>query len=136
MRTNPYSRYQADFRGQQFGDRLLEAGIRYIFMGHRIGGKPTSPHLLTEGRPDPEKLRSERDFQVGIDRLVTASGDREKVICLLCGCGKAAECHRGTLLGEVLDDQGVSMLHINPKDEIESQEDIRQQITKGQPTLF
>lgn len=136
VRTNPYSRYQEDFRGAAFRRRLAEEGFRYVFMGDRLGGKPANPEVQTNGHTDYDKLRLAGFFLQGVDRLVEAAKDERKKLCLLCGCSKASECHRGRFLGEVLEDRGVELLHITAHDELETQSVVRDQITQGQAKLF
>ncbi len=40
VRTSPYSRYNPQFNSQNLRHGLGEAGIRYLFLGKELGGRP------------------------------------------------------------------------------------------------
>lgn len=136
IRTNPYSRYQEDFRGKHFA-KLAEAdGIRYVFMGDSLGAKPKEEFLYTNDRLDYTKMRALERFQKGIAQVLEAARAPERTLCLLCGCAYAAKCHRGKLLSYVLKEQGAQMAHIEPGGRLMSQEELEYELAGAQPTLF
>ena len=46
VRSQPYSRYQPEFSRDALEKGLAGAGLRYIFMGNQLGGRPRRPFLL------------------------------------------------------------------------------------------
>ncbi|MFX8370041.1 DUF488 domain-containing protein, partial [Acinetobacter baumannii] len=83
----------------------------YFFLGDKLGGKPTNPDLLTEGRPDYEKIAASTAFQEGLQQLVNMGSER--VVCLMCGCERPMRCHRGKLIAPHLIARGVDVRHID-----------------------
>lgn len=130
VRTNPYSRYQEDFRGETFAHRVRTEGLKYIFMGDSLGGKPTDPAVLTEGEVDPIKLQDWSFFQLGVRKIVDAA-QAGKVMCLMCGCSMPADCHRGTTLGTALLAACVDLVHVLPDGT-----SLRQSVLQLPPTQF
>lgn len=134
VRTNPYSRYQEDFRSD-FGPRLQRDGLKYVFMGDRLGAKPSHPEVLTEGEPDVTKMRAWPFFLEGIERLIEAA-QAGKQLCLLCGCARPDQCHRGTFLGEVLLERGIDLAHYLTDGQIIRQSEMRLHFPPEQLNLF
>jgi uncharacterized protein (DUF488 family) len=51
IRSKPYSRYKPDFSKDKLEEHLKQAGIRYVFMGDSLGGRPDDPACYDdEGR--------------------------------------------------------------------------------------
>lgn len=136
VRTNPWSRYQEDYRGEEFAARVRSHGMKYVFMGDSLGGKPTREEVLTDGQLDPLKLRADSFFQMGIQRVIEACSNEVNRVCLMCGCGKPEECHRGRIVCQVLHEQGVRVTHILPNGQTCTQADISGAIGADQGSLF
>ncbi|MBL8049052.1 MAG: DUF488 domain-containing protein [Chthonomonas sp.] len=135
IRTNPYSRYQEDFRGETFAHRVDATGLKYIFMGDRLGGKPTNETVLTEGEMDPLKLMEWPFFQAGIERIIAAQ-ESGKTLCMMCGCGNPIHCHRGSVLSEVLLERGVDVLHAMVSGDLVPHSIARRDLPPRQMNLF
>ena len=71
VRTNPVSRW-APFASKRTLPGLLEQeGIRYVYMGDALGGKPDDPALYDgKGKPDFLKMRSKPAFNEGLQELL------------------------------------------------------------------
>ncbi len=136
VRTYAWSRYQQDFRGEAFADRLRAAGLKYVFMGNRLGGRPSSEDVLTDGEVDYAKLRNALWFLEGVERLLEAASDPARVLCLMCGCGKPEECHRGRMLCDVLENRGCSSVHILPDGSTITQTEVQRRLGADQLALF
>jgi len=135
VRTNPYSRYQTDFRGKDFENAVNNAGLKYVFLGDRLGGKPNDPEVLTDGEIDWQKVRHAAWYVQALDKLVDAAENEKNRICLMCGCGLPQECHRGTKLCEYLLERGIDTVHVLPGGETILQSELREQWT-SQLALF
>lgn len=136
VRTNPYSRYQEDFRGAEFAKNVEAAGLKYVFMGDRLGGKPEWPEVLVEGALEPALLRADQRWREAVDRLLAAEQNPNRVLMLMCGCSQPHECHRGRVLGEDLLERGVDIQHVLPTGEIVAQSILRVRAGLDQLGLF
>ncbi len=135
VRTAPYSRYKPEFSKEDLDDKLRAADIRYIYMGDSLGGRPDDPDCYDEeGRVDYEKVKSKAFYQAGIERIVAAYEQQQRVV-LMCSEGKPENCHRSKLIGESLDARSVVVAHIDENGEIKSQETVMA-LVNPQPSLF
>ena len=138
-RTSPYSKYVPQFDKELIQRSLEEAGIRYLFLGAELGGRPANPaYYDASGRVLYSRLRDDPMFQAAIARL--ESGMERFRVALLCGEEDPAHCHRRLLIGRVLTERGHTMLHIRGDGRLESDETVAAQAGKplvgSQPALF
>jgi uncharacterized protein (DUF488 family) len=136
VRSAPYSRYKPEFSRDALAERLERAGIRYVFMGRELGGRPENrDHYRPDGKVDYEKRRLDEGFQSGIRALEAGweSGDR---IILMCSEGKPQDCHRAKLVANELVTLRVPIAHIDERGEVRSHRDVMDSLTDGQETLF
>lgn len=136
VRTNAWSRYQPDFRAPEMGPGFASSGLKYIFMGDRLGGKPPQPEVYDGERLDADKLLQQDWFLEGLDRLERAAQDEGKTLLLMCGCTKPHECHRGRILGPILDDRGIEQVHVLPDGSTMTQAQVDQLTGRDQLKLF
>lgn len=113
VRSAPYSRYVPQFNKKELALLLEQQGVKYIFMGNVIGGKPSDPALSNEhGQVDYEKLAKTEVFQQGIDRLLKGITDGWRV-ALLCAEEDPAKCHRHWLIAKELElNRGIAVWHL------------------------
>lgn len=135
VRSSPYSSYKPEFSKNSFKTILEANGIRYLFMGDSLGGKPGNPDCYTGGKVDYAKLARQPFFRTGIDRLLKASQQEQRVV-VMCSEGKPEKCHRSKLIGQTLTQEGVEVLHIDEKDKAITQKQVLLRLTGGQPSLF
>ena len=132
VRSAPYSRHQPEFSKDSFARSLAQAGLKYGFMGHQLGGRPDDPDCYTEnGNVDYDKCRSQAFFQAGISRLKQA-GERGYRVCLICSEGRPKDCHRSALIGAALSDNGVEVVHLLSDGNCKSQDEVMRDRTGGQ----
>jgi uncharacterized protein (DUF488 family) len=134
VRSAPYSKYQTDFRYGVIEALCLQAGLDYLFLGDKLGGKPTDPELLTEGRPDYEKIAADTGFHEGLQQVVALSA--EKTVCLMCGCERPMRCHRGKLIAPQLMGLGVDVRHIDRAGRSLTHDEAVNEESGGQMSLF
>lgn len=120
VRSQPYSRYKPDFSQDALIRHLAAAGIRYVFMGDALGGKPEDPNCYTNGQVDYDKIAQQPFYQAGIRRLKAAYEQQQRVV-LLCSEGKPEQCHRALLIGRSLAASGIALAHIDEQDRLLSQ---------------
>jgi uncharacterized protein (DUF488 family) len=138
-RSVPHSKYAPQFDQARLRQSLEEAGIRYLFLGAELGGRPSKPEYYdASGRVLYGRLCSDPRFEAAIARL--ESGIERYRVALLCGEEDPAHCHRRLLIGRVLTERGHTMLHIRGDGRVESDAAVAAQAGKSlvdaQPALF
>jgi uncharacterized protein (DUF488 family) len=138
-RSSPYSKYVPQFDRELLQHSLEEAGVRYLFLGAELGGRPANPDYYdATGRVVYSLLRKDTAFQAAIARLET--GMERFRVALLCGEEDPAHCHRRLLIGRVLVERGHEMTHIRGDGRLEADEAVAAQSGKplvdSQPALF
>lgn len=135
VRSVPYSRYvpHANHEAMQLASN--DAGIKYIFMGDQLGGRPTDVETKDNlGNYDYSELASTDRFRGGLKHLFE---DAEKyTLCILCSEEDPVKCHRGLLISRELAKLGIEVRHIRHDGSIESQEHFESRIPPVQLSLF
>ena len=112
VRSTPYSR-RAEFSRDELERALQAAGLRYVFLGDTLGGRPTEPDCYdADGHVDYDRCRIHPSFASGIDRVETAHREGHP-LALLCSEQRPSDCHRSKLLAEMLVERGVPVMHID-----------------------
>ena len=120
-RTAPVSRWAPFADGRRLPKLLEGAGVRYVFMGKELGGKPKDASLYDEkGKPDYRLMAQSPSFQRGIETLVDLAKDSR--VTLMCAEEDPAKCHRTRLLGPALARHGVGEVHIRADSSLQSSE--------------
>ena len=135
VRTSPYSRYKPEFSKDALAKTLAAHGIRYVYVGDKLGGRPDDPACYVDGRVDYASVREQPFFRAGIERVETAYRQRLRVV-LMCSEGKPEQCHRSKLIGETLVAREVPVVHIDERDQVISHDEAIQRLTDGQLSLF
>lgn len=135
VRSAPYSRYKPEYSKHALAAELERQGIRYVFMGDQLGGRPDDPDCYVDGKVDYARVKEKPFYQAGLERLRTAAAQDAQVV-LLCSEGKPEMCHRSKLIGASLDEMGIEVRHIDENDQLQSQDAVIARITGGQLGLF
>ncbi len=135
VRSSPYSKFKPEFTKDALSVSLPDRGISYVFMGDTLGGRPDDPGCYINGKVDYVKLGESASYRKGIERLHTGI-DKGFTLVLMCSEGKPQECHRGKLIGQTLQDEGIEVRHIDEVGEIKSQVEVIVSLTHGQQALF
>lgn len=135
IRSAPYSRFKPEFSKDALSKALAARGIRYVYVGDSLGGRPDDPTCYVDGRVDYDKVRDKEFFQRGIARVQAAHRQQLRVV-LMCSEGKPEQCHRTKLIGETLTAQGVPVVHIDEHDHLIVHAEAIQRLTDGQLSLF
>jgi uncharacterized protein (DUF488 family) len=123
VRSVPYSRFRPEFSKAALDAAVGRRGIRYVFMGDLLGGRPEDPDCYVDGKVDYERVKGTERFRRGMERLRTAR-EKSLAVCLMCGEGRPEECHRSQLIGNVLESEGLPVRHIDADGRIRSQQDV------------
>jgi uncharacterized protein (DUF488 family) len=135
VRSFPYWRYTPHFNRDQLEGAMTRRGVRYLFMGEELGGRPTSEdHYDAEGRALYGPMAEEESFRTVLERLV--EGARRYRIALVCSEGDPQDCHRRLLVGKVLADQGIELRHILPDGTIRTELSVALSDDHAQCSLF
>jgi uncharacterized protein (DUF488 family) len=123
VRTAPYSRYAPHFNEARLKSALLAAGVAYVFLGDRLGGRPSAPELYDQhGRVDYEKLAATPTFRAGIEAVLARAAAAR--LALLCGEEDPVGCHRRLLIGRALAAHGVTVVHIRGDGRLQREADL------------
>ena len=139
IRSSPYSNYVPQFDKELIQRSLEKAGIRYLYLGAELGGRPAnSAYYDASGHVVYGRLCEDARFKAAIARL--ESGMERFRVALLCGEEDPAHCHRRLLVGRVLVERGHTMLPIRGDGRLESDEVVSAEAGKPligvQPALF
>jgi uncharacterized protein (DUF488 family) len=135
VRSYPHSRIAPQFNREELDVALRSAGMRYLFLGQELGGRPSREEQYDEhGRARYDLMAEQPAFQEAVQRLL--SGCREHRVALLCSEGQPHECHRRLLVGKVLADRGVQLRHILPNGVVQQENAVSLDPGDGQETLF
>ena len=116
VRSEPVSRWASHFNRSSLERILNPAGIRYAYMGDKLGGRPQIPELYNGDEILYDKLKEIPFYREGIDELLKLA--EEQRVCLLCSEEDPSECHRSLLIAQTLLEQGADVIHIRHSGEI------------------
>ena len=138
-RSSPHSKYVPHFDREALKPALTAAGIRYLFLGDAIGGRPADPASYDpQGRVLYSAVAKSPTFLEGITRLET--GAQQFTVALLCGEEDPTHCHRRLLISRVLIERGAEIIHIRGDSTTQSEPELAAQsnkpLTQPQPALF
>lgn len=111
VRSYPASRYAPQFNRKSLASALEANGIGYVFMGAELGGRPKEAEYYdAEGRVLYPKLALSQRFRDGLERLESRLGQSR--VAIMCSEENPVSCHRRLLVGDVLQDHGIEVLHL------------------------
>lgn len=138
-RSAPYSRFAPQFDREVLHRSLTECGMKYLFLGDELGGRPKNPtYYDAHGRVFYGRMKADREFAAGIERLERGIGAFR--VALLCGEEDPAHCHRRLLVGRVLVERGHEILHIRADGRLQTDAEVAAEsgkpLVNEQPALF
>lgn len=135
VRTAPYSRFRPEFSKAALEAALPGRGVRYVFLGDALGGRPEVPDCYVDGRVDYERIKEKEFYRRGIDRVRRAR-EQQMRLALMCSEGRPEECHRSKLIGVSLSGLGIPVLHLDEDGVPRTQDEVIARLTRGQLDLF
>ncbi|MVM38252.1 DUF488 family protein [Spirosoma sp. HMF3257] len=131
VRSQPYSKFNPHFNQSILKFSLGQHGITYVFMGDTLGGRPSDPSCYDhEGKVDYELVKTKDFFKSGVDRLRVAY-QKDISIAMMCSESKPCECHRSKLIGRALQDEKISLMHIDENGRLKDQTSVINELNKG-----
>lgn len=110
VRSQPYSRRVPQFNRETLDAALEAGGIRYLFLGDELGGRPQgSEYYDDEGHVLYRQRADAPEFRAGLQTLMEVSPGRAAI---MCSEENPENCHRQLLVGAALEQMGVSVRHI------------------------
>lgn len=123
IRSHPYSRYVPHFNSPELGNSVRHSNIEYLFMGKELGGRPDGEEFYdADNHVMYSRVAESPLFLKGIRRLEEEGRASRAVI--MCSEEDPTSCHRHLLIGRVLAEQGISLLHIRADGHIQTEEEL------------
>lgn len=123
VRSVPRSGYSPQFNQAPLKGLLAEHSIRYVFLGDQLGGRPDEDDLYdVDGHVRYDKVAETESFHAGLDRLIDGAGDFR--VAMMCSEENPTDCHRRLLVGRVLEQDGVEVVHIRGDGRLEREADL------------
>ena len=111
VRSHPYSRYVPHFNSPELANAVGQAKISYLFMGKELGGRPDGEEFYdAEDHVIYSSVAESPLFLKGIERLEEIG--KASRVAIMCSEEDPAACHRHLLVGRVLAERGINLLHI------------------------
>ena len=130
VRSTPASRFHPQFNQKRLEASLNEQGIDYVYLGDRLGGRPSDPScypaaaIPAKGKnphpvPDFTEVMKRPWFQEGIQELLGLIPNKRTAI--LCSEEDPAFCHREALIAAYLRQTHpeITTLHIRSTGELQ-----------------
>lgn len=123
VRSYPSSRHNPQFNRKPLRASLLAAQIEYVFLGKELGGRPPEPEFYdASGHVLYRAVAKSERFAAGLERLLTGAATYR--VAILCSEENPENCHRRLLVGRVLTNRGISVLHIRGDGSVVSDKDL------------
>src|SRR5207245_11439653 len=111
VRSRPRSSRFPHFSQPELEQSLCNAGIRYLFLGEELGGRPDDPKVYREDvLINYRARRKSRGFHAGLDRVLTELG--KATLVLMCAEEDPLTCHRFLMICSELTVAGLVPRHI------------------------
>ena len=121
VRSKPYSRFNPQFNREPFAEALGMDGIRYVYLGNVLGGRPEDPGCYKDGQVCYDRTATTKSFRSGLARVVL--GAAKYRIALMCAEKEPLDCHRTLLVSPALHEQGVNVAHIHADGRMETHDE-------------
>ena len=123
VRSHPYSRYVPHFNSPELANAVGQAKISYLFMGKELGGRPDGEEFYdAEDHVIYSSVAESPLFLKGIERLEEIG--KASRVAIMCSEDDPAACHRHLLVGRVLAERGINLLHIRGDGRIQTGEEL------------
>ena len=110
VRSQPYSRFRAEFNRENLRKNLTDMGIAYVFLGDNLGARIDAPECYVDGIADYDRIARHPKFRQGLDRI--KHGMKRYRIALMCAEKDPITCHRSILVFRNLRGSGIALSHI------------------------
>ena len=139
VRSSPFSKFAPQFNSRDLEHAVQNAGLHYAFFGDTLGGRPQGDEFYdAAGHVLYNRVAVAPFFQEGLVRLRRGLSRGAK-IALMCSEENPDVCHRHLLVGRVLEQSGVGVLHIRGNGACQSSKELnaaKREAERTQPALF
>jgi uncharacterized protein (DUF488 family) len=123
VRSAPYSRYAPQFSQAALRETVRATGVSYVYLGRELGGRPDDERLYDgQGRADYARIAATAEFEAGLARL--REGIARYRVAMMCSEEDPSECHRRLLVGRVLREHGVHVLHVRGDGRVQAEDEL------------
>ncbi len=131
VRSKPRSFRHPHFDRIALEGALPEAGLRYLFLGEELGGRPDDPGVYAgDGVVDYRARRKSYAFQQGLERVENELAQNH--VALMCAEEDPLQCHRFLMIGPELVALGLEPLHIRKAGVLETQREAEDRLLTAQ----
>lgn len=130
VRSSPFSRFCPQFNRDALQQSLAGRGVKYVFLGEALGGRPADQDCYEGGQVNYRKVAQSRSFLNGLNRLLQGA-QRYRIACM-CSEKEPLNCHRTLLIGEALRERQIQMVHILGDGRLETQQGALMRLLPGQ----
>ena len=110
VRSQPYSRFHAQFNHRTLAAAITNARMRYVFLGRELGARRCERECYRDHRARYELIARLPAFLDGLAQLRRmVASDR---VCLLCAEKDPITCHRTVLVCRSLRREPIEIRHI------------------------
>lgn len=140
VRSHPYSKHAPHFDSQALKAGVTAAGIKYLFLGKELGGRPKGEEFYdADGHVLYARVAESPLFLEGISRL--EKGIQKYRVAIMCSEENPVGCHRRLLIGRVLAERGTTVYHIRGDGRVQTEaelasEEASRSCDNDQPALF
>ena len=117
VRSSPYSKFVSHFNRENIKKSLIENGMRYIFLGDYIGGKPKDKKYYENSKVNYMLIAQSDRYSEGINRIIELNNEND--IVLMCSEEDPYNCHRHNLITQTLVKKGLKVIHIRKNNKID-----------------
>ncbi len=130
VRSRPQSYRFPHFSQTEFEQSLRESGIRYLFLGEELGGRPEDPEAYgLDGRVNYRVRRKSFGFQAGIRRVLSEL--EQNTLALMCAEEDPLTCHRFLMICPEVVALGVEPQHIRKGGILEKQREAEDRLLEA-----
>jgi uncharacterized protein (DUF488 family) len=134
VRSSPWSRFAPQFNRELLERPLRAAGVRYVFRGGELGGRPQGDEFYDdEGYVLYGAVAETSWFKAGVESLEKEA--RRSVLAMMCSEEDPSDCHRRLLVTRVVRERGVQVEHIRGDGRIVCEDELAAEL-EPQQELF
>jgi uncharacterized protein (DUF488 family) len=120
VRSQPYSRFHAQFNRETLAVALKRVGVGYAFLGRELGARRSEPESYRNGQARYDLIQQLPAFQAGLDWIRERAGSQR--IALLCAEKDPLTCHRTILVCRHLRPASLAIAHVLEDGTVETTE--------------
>ena len=128
VRSQPYSRHNPQFRRDNLRASVEQAGLRYVFLGTELGGRPPEPEFYdAKGHARYDLVAQTERFQAGLERLLTGAATYR--VAIMCSEEDPSRCHRRMLVTRALIGREVEVRHLRGDGRVVTEAELDRELT-------